>query len=190
MSTEAPFYVGTTTPGAVGWGRVIVNAVCGAALTWLVAAYVVPGQIVPAVLVGVLFAAMTFWSWMRLQTRFTVDERGIVVSWGGFWPRPAWPLAQFRTVQLRTVPEELVGSTLGGVGWRTGRVLPARPQDITPLGRRGVRTLSEPQRYRVLVSRPGTMVEILGAGEVHFLLSADDPQATAEAVEQAIRARR
>ena len=46
------------------------------------------------------------------------------------------------------------------------------------------------RRARILVTRAGTMVEIGGRGETDYLLSPVDPAATAEAVEQAIRARR
>lgn len=190
MSTEAPFYVGTTSPGAVGWTRVGVNAACGIALTWLVATRIAPGALALTVIVGVVFAVLTALSWMKLSTRFIVDERGVTVSWGGFWPRPSWPLAQFRNVQLREVPEHLVGSTVGGIGWRTARVSPAQRADLTSVRARGVRTLAEPARYRVLVSRPGTMVEILGRDAVNYLLSPNDPAATAQAIDQAIRARR
>ena len=140
---------------------------------------------------GIVFAALALWTWMRQWTRFIVDEHGVTVSLGGFWPRPPWPLADFRTVQLREVPQSTIGVTVGGYGWRRGRVIAARPEELRPVGRGKIFTTTDVQRRaRILVTRAGTMVEIVGRGETDYLLSPVDPAATAEAVEQAIRARR
>ncbi len=191
MRPEAPFYVGTTRPGAVGWTRVGMNAVASIALMIVMAVQIAPGNWPLLIVVGMVCAGLVLWSWMRLWTRFVVDGRGLTVSWGGFWPQPTWPLSDFRTVQLRSVPSERFGVSVGGVGWRRGRVMTARPEEITPVGSRKPFTLPTPQaRFRVLASRPGTMVEIIGRGQEHFLISAEDPQATAAAVDQAIRSRR
>lgn len=188
---DAPFYVGTTRPGAVGWTRIGVTVVSGILVVVILA---VRGETVSPVLLaaaGIVFAALALWTWMRQWTRFIVDEHGVTVSLGGFWPRPPWPLADFRTVQLREVPQSTIGVTVGGYGWRRGRVIAARPEELRPVGRGKIFTTTDVQRRaRILVTRAGTMVEIVGRGETDYLLSPVDPAATAEAVEQAIRARR
>ena len=59
------------------------------------------------------------------------------------------------------------------------------------MGKRKIYTLSDLRApYRVLATGPGEMVEIIGKGSRHYLISPVDPRATAEAVDQAIRARR
>lgn len=94
-------------------------------------------------------------------------------------------------MQLRQVPQSTVGVTVGGLGWRRGRVMGARPEELRPVGRGKVFTTDDVQRRtRILVTRSGTLVEIVGRGGTDYLLSPTDPVATAEAVEQAIRARR
>ena len=65
------------------------------------------------------------------------------------------------------------------------------PEELTPVGTRKIFTLDEIQQpYRMLVTRPGTLVEIIGRGSTHYILSPEDPQATADAIDQAIRSRR
>ena len=67
----------------------------------------------------------------------------------------------------------------------------ARPADLRPVGRGKIFTTADVQRRsRILVTRAGTMVEIVGRGKSDYLFSPTDPIAAAEAVEQAIRARR
>lgn len=188
---DPPFYVGSTRPGAVGWTRVAVNAAVGVIVVLALLTTISPGQYVPAVVAGLGFALLTLWSWMRLSTRFIVDEHGLTVSWGGFLPRPAWPLETWRTVQLREIPADRLGVTAGGTGWRRTTVMPAQRSDITPVGTRKPYTLASMEdRYLVLLSRPGTMVEIIGRRGEHYLISPVDPAATAEACDQALRARR
>ena len=69
-------------------------------------------------------------------------------------------------------------------------MLTPHAQELTPVGKRKVFTVDEPRAaYRVMATRPGLMVEIIGRGSTHFIISPVDPQATAEAVDQAIRAR-
>lgn len=188
---DASFYVGTTRPGPVGWTRIAVTLVAGVVLVVVMATR--PQPLAPVLLVsaGVVFAALALWTWMCQWTRFIVDEHGVTVSLGGFWPRPVWPITDFRTVQLREVPPSTIGVTVGGYGWRRGRVMAARPEELRPVGRGKVFTTGDVQRRaRILVTRPGTMVEIVGRGESDYLLSPVDVEATAAAVEQAIRARR
>lgn len=188
---EAPFYVGTTRPGSVGWTRIAVTLATGLLLVVVMATRAQPLAPVLLVSAGLVFAAMALWTWMCQWTRFIVDEHGVTVSLGGFWPRRPWPLADFRTVQLREVPQSTIGVTVGGYGWRRGRVMAARQEDLRPVGRGKIFTTADVQRRaRILVTRSGSMVEIVGRGDTDYLLSPTDPVATAEAVEQAIRARR
>lgn len=188
MRPDPPFYVGRTRPSSIGWTRIGITALSGIVLVVLMHQRAgLPGT----VLLSVLFAALTLWTWMGQWTRFIVDEHGVTVSLGGFLPRRPWPLEDFRTVQLRTVPSSRAGVTLGGYGWRRSTVIAPRPDELTPVGRRKIYTLSEPRaRYQVLSTGPGTMVEIIGRGSRHYLIQPVDPQAAAEAVDQAIRARR
>src|SRR5699024_10991428 len=110
---------------------------------------------------------------------------------GGFLPRRPWPLQDFRTVQLREIPADRVGVTVGGYGWRRGMAISSRAEELRPVGERKIFTTGETrERYRMLVTRPGTMVEIIGRGGTHYLISPSDPEATAAAVDQATRARR
>lgn len=188
---EPPFYVGTTRPGTVGWFRVGINALCGVIMVVALLTTIAPGQYLLATVAAIGFGLLTLWSWMRLSTRFIVDERGLTVSWGGFMPRATWPVANFRTVQLREIPAETLGVTAGGVGWRRTRVMTAKRADITPVGSRKAFTLATMEEpYRMMISRPGTMVEIIGREGEHYLISPVDPHQTAQAVDQAIRARR
>ncbi|MEE1619225.1 hypothetical protein [Brachybacterium sp. J153] len=188
MRPEAPFYVGTTRPSSVGWTRIALTLVAG-----VVAVVLVAGQLpMPvAVAAGAVFALLALWTWMGQWTRFIVDGHGVTVSLGGFLPRAPWPLADFRTVQLREVPSSSVGVTVGGFGWRRGRAMAATPEQVRPVGKLKVYTLGEVQaRYRLLVTRSGTQVEIISREGDHYLLSPVDVEATAAAIEQAIRARR
>lgn len=188
MRPDPPFYVGSTRPSSIGWTRITITLVAGAVLAMLMA----QRSTLPAVLlVAVLFLGLAVWTWMGQWTRFIVDEHGLTVSLGGFLPRRPWPLEDFRTVQLRELPRSRVGVTLGGYGWRRSRATTPQPAELTPVGSRKIFTLDRIQQpYRMLVTRPGTMVEIIGRGSTHYILSPEDPQATATAVDQAIRARR
>lgn len=188
---EAPLYVGTTRPSSIGWTRIIVTLVAGAALVAVMSTGARPFAPVLILAAALVFVGLAFWTWIGQRTRFIVDEHGVTVYLGGFWPQQPWPLADFRTVQLRQVPQSTVGVTVGGFGWRRGRVMAARPEELRPVGRGKVFTTGDVQRRtRILVTRSGTMVEIVGRGGTDYLLSPTDPVATAEAVEQAIRARR
>lgn len=188
MRPEPPFYLGRTRPSRIGWTRIGITLVFGVILAVLMA----QRSSLPGVLLVVaLFLALAVWTWMAQWTRFIVDEHGLTVSLGGFLPRKPWPLEEFRTVQLRDLPAQRAGVTLGGYGWRRGTVITPQAEELTPVGRRKIFTLDETRApYRVMVTRPGLMVEIVGRGTTHFIISPVDPQATAEAVDQAIRARR
>ncbi|WP_114854985.1 hypothetical protein [Brachybacterium sp. YJGR34] len=188
MRPDPPFYVGATRPSAVGWTRIGITLVVGAVLTVIMAQRATP---ITTLGVAALFGGIALWTWMLLWTRFIVDAHGVTVSLGGFLPRRPWPLADFRTVQLRELPGERVGATLGGYGWRRTRAMSAGAEDLRPVGSRKIYSPSDPQQpYRSLVTRPGTMVEIIGRGSTCYLLSPVDPEATAAAVDQAIRSRR
>ena len=66
-----------------------------------------------------------------------------------------------------------------------------KPEELTPVGERKIFTLADMQRpYRMLVTRPGTLVEIIGRERTCYILSPVDPAATAAAIDQAIRSRR
>jgi hypothetical protein len=147
---------------------------------------------VPFIALGVVAVVVyAIWTWVRLRTRLIVDEHGITVSLGGFWARPTWPVADFRTVQLRELAEDSLGVTVGSLGWRRGRVLASRRQELTALPGRKIFTTGKGQdECRLLVTRPGTAVEIIGRGTTNYLLTPDDPRTVAAAVDQAIRARR
>ena len=188
MRPDPTFYVGRTRPSTIGWTRIAITVVTGAVLAVLMSQR---STVFGALLVVALFALLTLWTWMGQWTRFIVDEHGLTVSLGGFLPRRPWPLEDFRTVQLRELPRSQVGLAVGGYGWRRGRASTPQPAELTPVGTRKIFTLEDVQaRYRLLITRPGTMVEIIGRGSTHYLLSPEDPQATAAAVDQAIRARR
>lgn len=191
MRPDAPFHVGRTRPGAVGWARIGLTLVTGAVILMLMARR--EGLSSPGLLVVVacLFLGMAVWTLIHQWTRFVVDERGLTVSLGGFWPRQSWPIADFRTVQLRDLGSSTVSAAVGGYGWRSGRAFTASAEQLTPVGRRPVHALEDSRApYRTLVTRTGTFVEIIGRQGVHYLISPVDPAATADAVDQAIRARR
>lgn len=188
MRPEAPFYIGRTRPSWIGWTRIGITLLFGVILTVLMAQR---STLLGVLLVIAMFLALALWTWMGQWTRFIVDEHGLTVSLGGFLPRKPWPLAEFRTVQLRQLPSERAGSALGGYGWRRGTVLTARPEELTPVGKRKIFTLDGVRApYRMMATRPGQMVEIIGRDSTHFIISPVDPQATADAVDQAIRSRR
>lgn len=183
-----PFYVGTTRPSRIGWTRIGLTVVAGLIATLLMASR---SSVAAGLLVAMVFALLTLWTWMGQHTRFVVDERGVTVSLGGFLPRRTWPLADFRTVQLREIPASRVGVTLGGYGWRRGKAITPKPEELSPVGGRKIFTVAEMQRpYRMLVTRPGTTVEIIGRESTCYILSPVDPGAAAAAIDQAIRARR
>lgn len=188
MRPDPPFHVGRTVPSSVGWTRVVVTVVAGLIVSGLL---LQRGSAPGAIAVLAAFALLALWTWMGQATRFVVDERGITVSLGGFLPRPTWPVEDFRTVQLREIPSGTVGVALGGYGWRRGRAMTPKPEELTPVGARKIFTVAEQQRpYRMLVTRPGTSVEIIGTKDTCYILSPVDPQAAADAIDQAIRARR
>lgn len=180
----APAYTGSTRPGAVGWTRVAV--VVGAALV-LAAVPLVGGMSAGpslSIFALVVLGGIAVWTWMNLRTTFVVDDRGVTVRLGGIWRQRTWPLEDFRSVQLRQIPAERLGVTVGGVGRRSGLVMPSQPGDITALpGRKVFTSGTTRRRTRMVVSRPGTVVEIVGRGDTGYLLSADDPQATARAID-------
>lgn len=177
-------YRGTTTPGAVGWTR--VGVVVAAALVLAVVPLLGGMTSGPALAVFALVALLSIaaWTWIGLRTTFVIDADGVTVRLGGFWRQRTWPLSDFRSVQLRSIPADRLGATVGGVGRRAGLVMPPMPGDITPLPGRKIHTPGDQRRRsRMVVSRPGTMVEIVGRGGENYLLSADDPQGTAEALD-------
>ncbi|MDO5662826.1 MAG: hypothetical protein Q4G40_09030 [Brachybacterium sp.] len=188
--SELP-YIGRTRPATVGWTRVVVMLALG---FLLVAALAIGGTTlgpVFTVVVLLLFIMVAVWTWMRLWTTFVVDRDGLRIRYGGFLPRPLWPVEEFRTVQLRTVPAASMGVTTGGVGTAQGMVLGASPEQIRPVGDRKVFTTGNTKdRYQMQISRPGTLVEIIGTGPHHYLISPEDPEATAAAIDEAIRSRR
>src|SRR5690625_6647140 len=97
---------------------------------------------------------------MGQWTRSVVAVRGRTVSRAGFLPRRSWPLEDFRTVQLREIPTSGVGVTVGGYGYRRGRAISSTPEQLRPVGDRKIYTTGRTQeRYRLMVTRPGTMVE-------------------------------
>ena len=113
MRPEAPFHVGRTVPSSVGWTRIAITLLCGVVLAGLM---LQRGTVAGAVAATLVFVLLALWTWMGQATRFIVDADGITVSLGGFLPRRTWPLADFRTVQLREIPASRVGVTLGGYG--------------------------------------------------------------------------
>src|SRR5699024_1517004 len=162
-----------------GWTRIGITLAAGAVLALLMAQRSSP----PAVLlVAALLVGLTLWTWMGQHTRFIVDEHGLTVSLGGFlqrrpWrledvrtvqlrglrPRRPWPLETLRPVHLRELPLSRRGVSLGGYVWRHGRASTPRPEELTPVGTRKIFTLDEIQQpYRMLVTCPGTLVEIIG----------------------------
>lgn len=184
----APAYEGRTRPSSVGWTRIGITAVCGVILAVLM---LQRGSTWAAIAALVVFALLALWTWMGQATAFTVDSRGITFRLGGFLPRRTWPLEEFRTVQLRELPRSKVGVTLGGYGWRRGRATTPRPEELTPVGRGKIFTLDQVQQpYRMVVTREGTMVEIIGRAGTHWIFSPEDPQAAADAVDRVLRARR
>ena len=188
MRPEPPFHVGRTAPSSVGWTRIAITLLCGVVLAGLM---LQRGTVAGAVAATLVFVLLALWTWMGQATRFIVDADGITVSLGGFLPRRTWPLADFRTVQLREIPASRVGVTLGGYGWRRGKAITPKPEELTAVGGRKIFTVAEMQRpYRMLVTRPGTTVEIIGRESTCYILSPVDPDAAAAAIDQAIRARR
>src|SRR5699024_1906643 len=123
---DPPVHVGATRPSAIGWTRIGITVGVGALLAVLMAQR---STIEATALVVVLFGGLAVWTWATQWTRFVVDERGLTVSLGGILPRRSWPLADFRTVQLRTLPAASAGATIGGYGWRRGSVLSAGPHE-------------------------------------------------------------
>lgn len=186
---DAPFHIGTTRPGPVGWTRIGLTALM-AVLVLLLGL----GTGLPVILViaaTAVIAGMAVWSWMRLWTRFIVDGDGVTISYGGFWPRPVWDIRTMRTVQLREIPGSELGVTVGQLGRGSGRVMVGSDADRRPVAGRPIHTPQEAQsRYLLLVTSAGTMVEIIGRDGPHALISARDPEQTALAIDQAIRARR
>ncbi|MDN5687684.1 MAG: hypothetical protein L0G94_13580 [Brachybacterium sp.] len=185
---DAPFYVGTTRPSGVGWTRIGLTALAGVIVTLLMANR---SSVLAAAVIAGLFALLTLWTWMGQHSRFLVDERGVTVSLGGFLPRPSWPVEDFRTVQYRTLAANTVGVTLGGYGWRRGKATSSTRAELTPVGDRKIFTTGQTQQpHRMMVTRAGTMVEIIGRSGTNYLLSPEDVEGTAAAIDQAIRSRR
>jgi len=185
---DAPFYVGTTRPSRIGWTRIGLTVLAGVIATLLMPSR---SSVAAGLLIAFLFALLTLWTWMGQHARFVVDERGLTVSLGGFLPRKPWPLADFRTVQYRTLGASTVGVTLGGYGWRRGRASASTPAELSPVGSRKIYTTGQAQQpYRLMVTRAGTMVEIVGRSGTNYVISPEDTEATAAAIDQAIRARR
>lgn len=185
-------YVGRTRPGGVGWTRVGITFAAGVVVALILILRPVSAGDGPLLAVTALiaFSLLALWTTIRLWTTFVVDERGVTVSWGGFWTRPSWPLEQFRLVQLREIPAGSFGVTVGGVGWRKGRVFSGEPGDRRPVAGGRIFTTGDVQNtYRALVTRPGTMVEIIAKDEPHYLLSPEHPEETATAIAAWIRAR-
>ncbi len=188
MTEAGAAYTGRTLPSSVGWTRIGITVLCGVILAVLM---LQRGSTWAAIAALVVFALLALWTWMGQATTFTVDSRGVTFRLGGFFARKSWPLAEFRTVQLRELPRSTVGVTLGGYGWRRGRASTPKPAELTPVGRRKIFTLDQVQQpYRMVVTREGTMVEIIGREGTNWIFSPEDPQAAADAVDQVMRARR
>ncbi|MDO5644210.1 MAG: hypothetical protein Q4G21_00760 [Dermabacter sp.] len=189
MAREVPeLYTGKVTPGPVGWTRIAVTMVIGLVVAALAALQGGNNGIILAVVVLAAFGAYGAAMWSRLSITFMVDERGVTPSLGGFLPRPTWPASNFRTVQLRTVPADEVGATIGSIGLRTGVVTSSRLDQVSAVDGLKVLNPTEPQvPCTYAVTGGGALVEIIGRDGSVYLLSPTKPRECAEAIARVIR---
>ncbi|WP_058235463.1 PH domain-containing protein [Devriesea agamarum] len=184
-------YRGTTRPAAVGWTRIGVTFGAGIIIAAISLLRAEQFGTAWAMIALTIFTGMAMWSYIRMVTTFTVDKHGITVRWGGFWPQRTWPASQFRSVHLREIPSSILGVTVGGVGWRRGRVMAPEISQLRPVGGLKIFTTGNKQdQARMLVTRPGTQVEIITTDGGVYLISPDNPVATGEAVAEVIRTRK
>lgn len=185
------FHKGRITPGPVGWTRIaaplVIALVAVPLVLWMRGA---EALLVAAAFI-VLFTALAVREWMNQSLTFIVDPEGITVSRGGFWPARTWPAEEFRTVQIRRIPGDQVGTQVGGFGLRRGRVLRAQMSAIEEVdGLRRLTAVDERQDAECAVTKGGRIVEVVGHRGRSFLLSPVDPDAAAHTLAQVIRAKR
>lgn len=184
--TLAPFK-GRVRPGRVAWARVLLTLVIGAAICAFVLLTFGDSGIGTAVILALGFAGYAAWAWLRTSITFVVDEHGVTPRLGGFFTRPTWPLENFRTVQLRTVAPERVGSLVGNIGLGRAEVTVSTMGEVRPVAPLKPRTLVGPQAdTRFAVTHGGELVEIIGRDGRAYLLSPENPREVAEAIAAAI----
>ncbi|WP_250258637.1 hypothetical protein [Dermabacter sp. Marseille-Q3180] len=184
--TLAPFK-GRVRPGRVAWARVLLTLVIGAAICAFVLLTFGDSGIGTAVILALGFAGYAAWAWLRTSITFLVDDRGITPSLGGFIPRPTWPLESFRTVQVRRVAPERVGSLVGNIGLGRAEVTVSTLSDVSAVEPFKPRTLLGPQAdTSFAVTHGGELVEIIGRDGKAYLLSPEKPREAAEAIAAAI----
>lgn len=180
-------YEGRVRPGRVAWTRVILTLVIGAAICLFVLLTFGNPGLGTAALLAIGFAGYALWAWMRTTIGFVVDERGLTPKLGGFLARPTWPLEDFRTVQIRVVAPERVGSLVGNIGLGRADVAVSTMSDVQRVDPLKPRTLVGPQAdTRFAVTHGGELVEIIGRDGGAYLLSPEHPREVAEAIAKAI----
>ncbi|MCT1715934.1 hypothetical protein [Dermabacter hominis] len=180
-------YKGRVRPGRVAWTRVILTLVIGAAICLFVLLTFGDPGLGTAALLAIGFAGYALWAWMRTTIGFVVDERGLTPKLGGFLARPTWPLEDFRTVQIRVVAPERVGSLVGNIGLGRADVAVSTMSDVQRVDPLKPRTLVGPQAdTRFAVTHGGELVEIIGRDGGAYLLSPEHPREVAEAIAKAI----
>ncbi|MCT2024486.1 hypothetical protein [Dermabacter hominis] len=180
-------YKGHVRPGRVAWTRIGLTLVIGAAICVFVLFTFGDSALGTAVILAIGFAGYAAWAWLRTAITFLVDDRGITPSLGGFIPRQTWPIENFRTVQLRTVAPERVGSLVGNIGLGRAEVAVSTLNDVRAVEPFKPRTLIGPQAdTRFAVTRGGELVEIIGRDGGSYLLSPEHPREVAEAIAKAI----
>lgn len=180
-------YKGHVRPGRVAWTRIALTLVIGAAICVFVLLTFGDSALGTAVILAIGFAGYAAWAWLRTSITFLVDDRGITPSLGGFIPRPTWPIENFRTVQLRTVAPERVGSLVGNIGFGRAEVAVSTLNDVRAVEPFKPRTLIGPQAdTSFAVTHGGELVEIIGRDGKAYLLSPDNPREAAVAIAAAI----
>lgn len=180
-------YKGRVRPGRVAWTRVILTLVIGAAICLFVLLTFGDPGLGTAALLAIGFAGYALWAWIRTTIGFVVDERGLTPKLGGFLARPTWPLENFRTVQIRVVAPERVGSLVGNIGLGRADVAVSTMSEVQRVASLKPRTLVGPQAdTRFGVTRGGELVEIIGRDGGAYLLSPEHPREVAEAIAKAI----
>lgn len=180
-------YKGRVRPGRVAWTRIGLTLVIGVAICVFVLLTFGDSGLGTAVILALGFAGYAMWAWLRTSITFLVDDRGITPSLGGFIPRPTWPIENFRTVQLRRVAPERVGSLVGNIGLGRAEVTVSTLSDVSTVEPFKPRTLLGPQAdTSFAVTHGGELVEVIGRDGRAYLLSPENPREAAEAIAAAI----
>ncbi|MGQ4560959.1 hypothetical protein ACUH90_03815 [Dermabacteraceae bacterium P7054] len=151
-----------------------------------------PESTLYGLLAALVLGLAVAWEYSRSHINLRITKDGITPYQGGFLPRAAIPAADFRSVHLRTLSHERVRPVIRRYGVRpNATALAAEPSELRAVPGSKLRTTGKAMDDATLyVTKPGTLVEVIGHSGRIYLFSPENPEEMAAALVEVIRANR